>query len=159
MTLSVLVIGTGGREHALARALSLDPGVAEVHCAPGNPGIAAVATLHDVDALSGASVAALATSLPAMAVEAMLGDAIWPGWKGLLVLVYVALFTSLVGQICWIRAVEMIGPGRAGVFQNLVPVSGAILSVVILRETFHWHHAASLTLVLAGLFISEQGKR
>ena len=63
MTLSVLVIGTGGREHALARALSLDPGVAEVHCAPGNPGIAAVATLHDVDALSGASVAALATSL------------------------------------------------------------------------------------------------
>jgi phosphoribosylamine--glycine ligase len=58
-----LVVGTGGREHALARALSLDPGVTEVHAAPGNPGMAAVATLHDVDPMSGPAVAALATSL------------------------------------------------------------------------------------------------
>jgi phosphoribosylamine---glycine ligase len=58
-----LVIGTGGREHALARALSLDPHVTEVHAAPGNPGIAAVATLHDVDPLNGADVAALAEKL------------------------------------------------------------------------------------------------
>ncbi|WP_036507353.1 phosphoribosylamine--glycine ligase [Nocardioides sp. URHA0020] len=58
-----LVIGTGGREHALARALSLDPAVTEVHAAPGNPGIAAVATLHDVDPMSGPSVADLAVSL------------------------------------------------------------------------------------------------
>ena len=63
--LTCLVIGTGGREHALARALSLDPGVGAVHAAPGNPGIAAVATLHDVDPLSGESVADLAESLGA----------------------------------------------------------------------------------------------
>jgi phosphoribosylamine--glycine ligase len=60
-----LVIGTGGREHALALALSRDPQVTEVHAAPGNPGIAAVATLHDVDPLDGDAVAALATSLGA----------------------------------------------------------------------------------------------
>jgi len=107
----------------------------------------------------GVFIAALVSSAPAMLVEAMLGGAIWPGWRGLLVLLYVAVFTSIVGQVCWIRAVEMIGPGRAGVFQNLVPVVGAILSVVVLRETFHWFHAASLALVLSGLFISEQGKR
>jgi phosphoribosylamine--glycine ligase len=58
-----LVIGTGGREHALARALSLDPGVSEVHAAPGNPGIAAVATLHHVDPMDGGAVAALAERL------------------------------------------------------------------------------------------------
>jgi phosphoribosylamine--glycine ligase len=58
-----LVIGTGGREHALALALSRDPQVTEVHAAPGNPGIAAVATLHDVDQLDGAAVASLAQSL------------------------------------------------------------------------------------------------
>lgn len=63
--LTCLVIGTGGREHALAHALSLDPGVGAVHAAPGNPGIAAVATLHDVDPLSGESVADLAESLGA----------------------------------------------------------------------------------------------
>jgi phosphoribosylamine--glycine ligase len=58
-----LVIGTGGREHALSRALSLDPAATEVHCAPGNPGIAAVATLHDVDPMSGSAVADLAERL------------------------------------------------------------------------------------------------
>ena len=60
-----LVIGTGGREHALALALSRDPGVTEVHAAPGNPGIAAVATLHAVDPMSGEAVAALAVALGA----------------------------------------------------------------------------------------------
>jgi phosphoribosylamine--glycine ligase len=60
-----LVIGTGGREHALALALSRDPQVTEVHAAPGNPGIADVATLHEVDPLDGAAVAALATSIGA----------------------------------------------------------------------------------------------
>jgi phosphoribosylamine---glycine ligase len=58
-----LVVGTGGREHALALALSRDPAVTEVHAAPGNPGIAQVATLHDVDPMSGAAVADLAASL------------------------------------------------------------------------------------------------
>jgi len=58
-----LVIGPGGREHALAWALSRDPGVTEVHAAPGNPGIASVATLHAVDAMDGAAVAALAVDL------------------------------------------------------------------------------------------------
>ena len=61
--MKTLVIGTGGREHALARALSLDPQVTEVHVAPGNPGVAAVATLHDVDPMDGAAVAALAEEL------------------------------------------------------------------------------------------------
>jgi phosphoribosylamine--glycine ligase len=61
--MKALVIGTGGREHALARALAQDPTVTEVHAAPGNPGMAAVATLHDVDPMSGASVADLAVAL------------------------------------------------------------------------------------------------
>jgi phosphoribosylamine--glycine ligase len=61
----VLVIGTGGREHALALSLSRDPAVEEVHAAPGNPGIATVATLHEVDPLDGDAVATLAEKLGA----------------------------------------------------------------------------------------------
>lgn len=61
--MKTLVIGTGGREHALALALSRDPQVDEVHAAPGNPGIAAFAPVHDVDPADGAAVADLAVRL------------------------------------------------------------------------------------------------
>ncbi|HLU43042.1 MAG TPA: phosphoribosylamine--glycine ligase, partial [Microthrixaceae bacterium] len=61
--MKTLVIGTGGREHALALALSRDESVSEVHAAPGNPGIGEFATLHPVDPMDGAAVAALATEL------------------------------------------------------------------------------------------------
>jgi len=59
----VLVIGTGGREHALVRALAADPDVEHVYAAPGNPGMAAQATLRDVDPMDGAAVARLAAGL------------------------------------------------------------------------------------------------
>ena len=61
--MEILVVGTGAREHALVRALSLDPAVTALHAAPGNPGIGALATLHTVDPLDGAAVAALAREL------------------------------------------------------------------------------------------------
>jgi phosphoribosylamine--glycine ligase len=59
----VLVIGSGGREHALARSLASDTEVAQLHAAPGNPGIGALAELHAVNAIDPAAVAALATRL------------------------------------------------------------------------------------------------
>jgi phosphoribosylamine--glycine ligase len=61
----VLVIGGGAREHALCRSLSLDPAVTALHCAPGNAGIAQVATVHPVDQLDGTAVTALARELAA----------------------------------------------------------------------------------------------
>jgi phosphoribosylamine--glycine ligase len=56
----VLVIGSGGREHALARALAADGEVTAVHAAPGNPGIAQLAEVHDVVPADPGSVTALA---------------------------------------------------------------------------------------------------
>ena len=61
--LRVLVIGSGGREHALALALAGDPTVVEVHSAPGNPGTGQVGANHQVVADDPEAVAALATEL------------------------------------------------------------------------------------------------
>ncbi len=61
--MKVLLIGAGGREHALAIGLKADPVVTELHCAPGNPGIAEVAILHPVDLTSNESIVALAKEL------------------------------------------------------------------------------------------------
>jgi phosphoribosylamine--glycine ligase len=82
-----LVIGSGGREHALASGLARDPEVDDVHVAPGNPGIESVATLHAVDPLDGESVTKLATSLaadlvvlgPEAPLAAGVGDALRAG--------------------------------------------------------------------------------
>ena len=61
----VLVVGSGGREHALAWALSRGGSVEELHAAPGNPGIAALATCHPVRADDHAALASLAHELRA----------------------------------------------------------------------------------------------
>jgi phosphoribosylamine---glycine ligase len=59
----VLVVGSGGREHALVWALARSPGVGELHAAPGNPGIAELASCHPVRADDPASLVPLAVEL------------------------------------------------------------------------------------------------
>ncbi len=59
----VLVVGSGGREHALAWSLSRSASVDEMHAAPGNPGIAALAYCHPVRAEDHAALVSLALEL------------------------------------------------------------------------------------------------
>jgi phosphoribosylamine---glycine ligase len=61
----VLVIGSGGREHALGRSLAGDSDVSQLHAAPGNPGIGEIAELHAVAATEPGEVTALAVSIRA----------------------------------------------------------------------------------------------
>ncbi|PSK96325.1 phosphoribosylamine--glycine ligase [Murinocardiopsis flavida] len=63
--MKALVLGGGGREHALVRALSLDPGVTGLHCAPGNPGISALAENHVINVTDGLAVTQLASRIGA----------------------------------------------------------------------------------------------
>ena len=104
----------------------------------------------------GIALSAFVSSLPGLTYEIIAGSFAWPTLHGWAAVLYVAIFTSLVGQMSWIKAVELIGPSRAGVFQNLVPVIGAGLSVLLLGETLHAYHAISMALVLAGIFVSER---
>jgi phosphoribosylamine--glycine ligase len=59
----ILIIGSGGREHALALALAADPSVSSLHVAPGNAGTADVATNHTVSANDSGEVVNLARQL------------------------------------------------------------------------------------------------
>lgn len=101
---------------------------------------------------------AFLTSLPFLAYEMVTGTVLWPTLKGWLVLLFVGLVPSVMAQLFFMRAVELIGPGRAGVFMNLVPVCGALLAVLLLAEPFHVYHALGLVLVLGGIWLAEQGR-
>ncbi len=61
--MKVLVVGSGGREHALAWKLAQAPGLTQLHAAPGNPGIAQLGDCHPVRAEDGESLLGLARSL------------------------------------------------------------------------------------------------
>ena len=63
--MKVLLVGSGGREHALAWKLRQSAGLEELHAAPGNPGIAALGACHPVRAEDAEGLLALAGSLDA----------------------------------------------------------------------------------------------
>src|SRR5271154_2658906 len=61
--MKVLVIGSGGREHALVWKLRQSPRVSQVYCAPGNAGIAAEAECLSADVKNVEALLALATQI------------------------------------------------------------------------------------------------
>lgn len=99
-------------------------------------------------------------SLPLLGIEIATGNFYCPTAQGWLILAFVVVGPSMIAQVTFLRAVELIGPGRAGVFANLVPVFAAILSVLIIGEQLAVYHGVALALVLGGIFIAErQGRR
>ena len=61
--MKILLVGSGGREHALALGLKADKKCSELHVAPGNPGIAEIATTHPLTITDNQAILALAQSL------------------------------------------------------------------------------------------------
>ncbi|MEM8743151.1 MAG: DMT family transporter [Pseudomonadota bacterium] len=104
------------------------------------------------------AASAFAVSLPLAGLEYAFGDFQAPTTTGWILVGLIALLPSFLAQIFYIKGVELIGPGRAGVFVNLVPVFAAILSVAYLGEAFKTYHAIALALVLGGIWLSERRK-
>ena len=98
-------------------------------------------------------------TLPFVAAEFYSGAGIVPDVQGWGVVAYTIFFPSILAQIFYIKGVEMIGANRAGLFINLVPIFGTLLSVMILRETFHLYHGIAMVLVLGGIWLAETSGR
>jgi phosphoribosylamine--glycine ligase len=93
----VLLVGSGGREHALAWKLAQAPGVTALHAAPGNPGIAALGDCHPVRADDAEALLGLARSLDA----------------DLAVIGPEAPLVAGVGDALRRNGIAVFGPGRA----------------------------------------------
>jgi len=101
------------------------------------------------------ALAAFISSLPLLAWEVVQGDAFMPTGLGWGVMLFTAIGPALFAQVCYLRAVELIGGARVGPYNNLVPIFGALLGVGLLGETFALYHAAGLVLALSGVGLCE----
>ena len=110
----------------------------------------------DLVYFTGLSLAAFISSVPLLAAEIALGKSFWPTPTGWAVLTFIAVFPSLLAQLFFIRSVQLVGPNRAGLFTNLVPVFGIILSVLMVGEAFGIYQALALALVVGGILIAER---
>jgi drug/metabolite transporter (DMT)-like permease len=108
-----------------------------------------------------AALAALAflTSLPLLAAEIVGGSVQWPTLRGWAILAFIAVFPSFLSQVAYMRGVELIGPGRASLFTNFVPIFGAFFGVILLGEPFRAYHLVALFLVVAGILVAEVAGR
>ncbi|WHZ13333.1 MAG: Permease of the drug/metabolite transporter (DMT) superfamily [Nitrospira sp.] len=73
--------------------------------------------------------------------------------SGWLALLYLIVFATALGQQAWLYGVKGVGPSRAGVFVNLIPVSALLLSAVILGEAIGMREIAGIVLILAGVWL------
>ncbi len=115
--------------------------------------------IHWLSMITILSAAAFVSSLPFLAWEHGSDSLIVPDRRGWLVILYTAIFPSVLAQVFYIRGNELIGANRAGLFVNLVPIFGTLLSVLILGEAFRLYHALAIVLVFCGIWLAEYSGR
>ena len=101
------------------------------------------------------AIAAFMATIPLVVIEYAYWGITWPGLKGWLIIFYVAIMPSFLSQVFFMRGVDLIGPGPAGLYANTVPIFSAIMAVVILGEQFQSHHVLAMALVFAGIYLFE----
>jgi drug/metabolite transporter (DMT)-like permease len=70
------------------------------------------------------------------------------------VILSLALLVTVFGNLCWYAGNRIIGPSRASIFINLIPVFGIVLAMVFLGEQLHSWHIAGGVLVILGLVLA-----
>ncbi|HEY8578120.1 MAG TPA: DMT family transporter [Devosia sp.] len=75
------------------------------------------------------------------------------------VLAYVMVFPSMFSQVFYARGVDLVGPNRAAPSHNLIPVFGAMGSVLILGERLELYHYLAAAIIIGGIVLAEWAAR
>ena len=73
-----------------------------------------------------------------------------------LILFYVVVFPAIAAYYCWQKGVEIIGPNRASMFIQLMPLFSAVMAIIIFNEKFELYHFAGATFIVLGIFLSNK---
>ena len=109
--------------------------------------IGAIIASFVFQALLGGGPATLLASFQAITFE---------GW---LIALYTVFFPSVISQMLYVRGVELIGPNRASLFVNLIPLFGTIGSVIVLGERLEAPHLLAAALIVVGIVLAEWSAR
>jgi len=74
----------------------------------------------------------------------------------LFILLYVVFFAAIGAYYCWQKAVSIIGPSKSTMFVQLIPLSSAILAIIIFKETFQLFHLFGALFILSGIYLSNK---
>ena len=91
---------------------------------------------------------------PFYLAETILYKAMPVSWQTVLIVITLSLLVSVIGMLMWTRGNQLVGPNRAAVYMNLLPLFGAIMAVVFLHETIAMHHLVGGVLIGSGMWLA-----
>jgi len=72
------------------------------------------------------------------------------------ILIYVVIFPAIAAYYCWQKGVEIIGPNRASMFIQLMPLFSAIMAIIFLNEKFELYHFVGASFIVLGIYLSNR---
>jgi len=100
-------------------------------------------------------VVAILVLLPLVAWEYIVGYRADWSFRSAATMVYVGVGAGLLANLIYMYGIARVGPARAGLFIHLVPLYGAVMSIVFLGEEIHPYHAVGMAAIIAGLACSQ----
>ena len=73
-----------------------------------------------------------------------------------LILFYVVIFPAIASYYCWQKGVEIIGPNRASMFIQLMPLFSAVMAIIIFNEKFEFYHFIGAAFIVTGIYLSNK---
>lgn len=114
--------------------------------------------LGQLELVTAISAFALLFLAPAYLVESLVGRPMPFDLPTAGAVLYVGVFASAVGYLCWNKGLSGVGPNRAGLFLHLLPAYGTVLAIVFLGEELHLFQVIGIGLILSGIYLSASAK-
>ena len=73
-----------------------------------------------------------------------------------LILIYVVVFPAIAAYYCWQKGIEIIGPNRASMFIQLMPLFSAVMAIIIFNEKFELYHFVGAAFIVSGIYLSNK---
>lgn len=105
------------------------------------------------------AVTGTALLMPAYLVEAAVVGGFAFTREIVAAMLYLAIFPTLLATVSWNLAIRTVGPNRTAIFVNLIPLSGAALAMIFLKERLYAYHLVGAAFVFVGIYLAIRRRR